>query len=43
MTASLAQLQRRADKLRLELARRKARAAIFDPAIAPTKLPGVED
>jgi len=43
MTASLAQLQRRADKLRLELARRRARSAIFDPAIAPTKLPGVED
>ena len=43
MTASLAQLQRRADKLRLELARRKARSANFDPAVAPTKLPAVDD
>jgi hypothetical protein len=43
MTASLAQLQRRADRLRLELSRRAARAANFNPAIAPTKLPGVDD
>lgn len=42
MTASLAQLQRRADKLRLELARRKARSANYDPAQRVTKLPGVE-
>ncbi len=43
MTASLAQLQRRADKLRLELAKRKARSANFDPGVRVTKLPGVED
>jgi len=43
MTASLSQLQRRADRLRLELARRAARAANFDPAVPPTKLPGVDD
>jgi hypothetical protein len=43
MTASLSQLQRRVDKLRVELAKRQARAANFDPAIAPTKLPGVND
>lgn len=42
MTSSLAQLQRRADKLRLELARRKARSANYDPAQRVTKLPGVE-
>ena len=42
MTASLAQLQRRADKLRLELARRKARSANYDPAQRVTKLPGVD-
>ena len=43
MTVSLAQLQRRADKLRLELAKRKARSANFDPGVRVTKLPGVED
>jgi hypothetical protein len=43
VTASLAQLQRRADKLRLELAKRKARSANFDPGVRVTKLPGVED
>jgi len=43
MTASLAQLQRRADRLRLELAKRKARSANFDPTHRVTKLPGVED
>jgi hypothetical protein len=43
MTASLAQLQRRADKLRLELARRQARAANYNPTERPTKLPGVDD
>jgi hypothetical protein len=43
MTSSLSQLQRRADRLRLELARRAARAANFDPAVPPTKLPGVDD
>ena len=41
MTASIASLQRRADKLRLELIRRQARAANFNPSVAPTKLPGV--
>jgi hypothetical protein len=43
VTASLAQLQRRAEKLRLELAKRKARSANFDPGQRVTKLPGVED
>ena len=43
MTASLAQLQRRADRLRLELAKRKARSANFDPTHRVTKLPSVED
>jgi len=42
VTASLAQLQRRADKLRLELARRKARSANYDPGQRVTKLPGVD-
>ena len=42
MTSSLAQLQRRADKLRIELARRKARSANYDPAQRVTKLPGVD-
>lgn len=43
MTASLANLQRRADKLRLELARRKARAANYAPEHRITALPGVDD
>lgn len=43
MTSSLSQLQRRADKLRIELARRAARAANFDPTERVTQLPGVED
>lgn len=43
MTASLASLQRRADKLRLEIARRQARSANYTPAKRLTELPGVED
>ena len=43
MTTSISQLQRRADRLRLELARRQARAANFNPAVPPTRLPGVEN
>jgi hypothetical protein len=42
MTSSLANLQRRADKLRQELARRKARAANYAPTERVTKLPGVD-
>lgn len=42
MTSSLSNLQRRADKLRLELAKRRARSANFDPGQRVTKLPGVE-
>ena len=43
MTASLASLQRRADRLKLELARRAARAANYAPTTAPSVLPGVDD
>ena len=43
MTASLASLQRRADRLKLELARRAARAANYAPTSAPSVLPGVDD
>lgn len=43
MTASLANLQRRADKLRLELARRAARSANYTPTQKLTQLPGVDD
>jgi hypothetical protein len=43
MTASISQLQRRVDKLRVELAKRKARSANYNPAVAPTQLPGVDD
>lgn len=43
MTASLANLQRRADKLRMELGRRRARSANFNATVAPTDLPGVAD
>lgn len=43
MTASISQLQRRADRLRLEIARRQARAANYAPERRVTKLPGVDD
>lgn len=43
MTASIAQLQRRADKLRVELAKRKARAANYDPGTRVSSLPSVEN
>ena len=42
MTSSLASLQRRADKLRIELARRRARSANYAPSTRVTELPGVE-
>lgn len=42
MTSSLAQLQRRADKLRDELEKRKARSANYDISQRVTKLPGVD-
>lgn len=42
MTSSIAQLQRRADRLRMEVARRNARAANYDSAQRVTKLPGVD-
>jgi len=42
MTASLAQLQRRADRLRLELAKRQARAATVTQTSNTTQLPGVD-
>jgi hypothetical protein len=42
MTASFAQLQRRAEKLRDEIARRKARSANYSVAQRVTELPGVE-
>lgn len=42
MTSSLAQLQRRADKLRDELTKRQARAANYDPGRRVTSLPGVD-
>lgn len=42
MTASLSQLQRRADRLRLEIAKRQARAANYAPGHRVTQLPGVE-
>ncbi len=43
MTASFAQLQRRADKLREELARRQARAANYSTTARLSELPGVTD
>lgn len=43
MTSSLSQLQRRADKLRIELARRAARSASFESMERFTTLPGVEN
>ena len=42
MTASLASLRRRADRLQAELERRKARAAIYTSSTNATKLPGVD-
>lgn len=42
MTASFSQLQRRADKLRDEIARRKARSANYTVSHRLTQLPGVE-
>lgn len=42
MTASISQLQRRADRLRLEIARRQARAANYAPERRVTELPGVQ-
>ena len=42
MTASFSQLQRRADKLRDEIARRKARSANYTVSHRLTQLPGVD-
>jgi len=41
--ASISQLQRRADKLYVELLRRQARAANYSPEVAVSQLPGVEN
>jgi hypothetical protein len=43
MTASLSSLQRRVDRLRIELERRKARAANFASTERCSRLPGVEN
>lgn len=43
MTQSIAQLQRRCDKLRLELAKRHARSANYEATSSFTKLPSVEN
>ena len=43
MTASISSLQRRVDKLRVELERRKARAANFASTERCSRLPGVEN
>lgn len=42
MTSSLSQLQRRAEKMREELARRQSRSANYTPNQSFTQLPGVE-
>lgn len=43
MTASISQLQRRVDKLRLEVERRASRTAVYTGAKKVTQLPGVEN